>query len=151
MKLRTIIYDKLHEDCSSIREKVFMNEQGFKFDFDGKDDDASHAVIYDGDKPVATGRFFTEDGLTFFIDKVAVLKEYRHRMVGSMLIRELEKEAIIDHVKKIVIFAQRKTAGFYKTLGYYEIFERFENEGLTLVTMAKNLSYIPFGKTEGIA
>ena len=149
MELRTIIYDKLHKDCKRIREKVFMNEQGFKFEFDAKDDDATHIVIYDGDLPVATGRLITDDGAVFVIGKVAVLKEYRHRMVGSILVRELEKEALRNYGSKILIFAQKRAAEFYKSLGYCETTEKGENEGVALVTMIKMLSCAPF-ETVGV-
>ena len=148
MELRTIIYDKLHKDCRAIREKVFMNEQGFKNEFDEKDNNAVHAVVYDGDVPVAAGRLFTEDGSVFVIGKIAVLKEYRHNMVGSMLVKELENEAIRSYGNRIMIFAQQRAAEFYKTLGYNETSEKGENEGVPYVTMIKVLSCVPFGKLE---
>ena len=148
MELRTIIYDKLHKDCKLIREKVFMNEQGFKYEFDEKDDNATHAVIYDGDLPVATGRLITDDGSVFVIGKVAVMKEYRHKTVGSMLVQELEKEALKNYGSKIVIFAQQRAAEFYKTLGYNETSEKGENEGVALVTMIKVLSCVTYDNKE---
>ena len=144
MELRTIIYDKLHKDCRYIREKVFMIEQGFKYEFDEKDDNATHAVIYDGDSPVAAGRLITEDGMVFIIGKVAVMKEYRHKTVGSMLVHELEKEALRNYGTKIVIYAQQRAAEFYKTLGYNETAEKSMNEGIPVVKMIKVLSCVSY-------
>ena len=143
MKLRTIIYDKLHKDCKHIREKVFMNEQGFKYEFDEMDDNATHAVIYDGELPVATGRLLTEDGSVFVIGKVAVMKEYRHKMVGTELVKELENEAVRNCGSKIMICAQQRAADFYKTLGYNETAEKSVNERIPYITMIKYLSYVP--------
>ena len=47
-------YDFLTDDVKIIRQKVFMEEQGFENEFDGIDDTAIHIVLYDEKTPVAT-------------------------------------------------------------------------------------------------
>ena len=39
-------------------EAVFIKEQGFKDEFDEIDDFAKHVLLFDGDIPVGTCRFF---------------------------------------------------------------------------------------------
>ena len=51
-------YDYLPEEASRIRQKVFCQEQGFDDEFDDMDAIATHIVLFDADKPVATCRIF---------------------------------------------------------------------------------------------
>ena len=77
MAYHTVILKQLNEGCAAVRKAVFMEEQGFQQEFDDVDDRAYHVLIQDGERPVATGRLFTEDGETYLIGRVAVLSAYR--------------------------------------------------------------------------
>ena len=55
------IYDFLHPDARFIRKMVFMEEQGFKNEFDEIDDEAKHVVIYSQNNPDATCRYYKKD------------------------------------------------------------------------------------------
>lgn len=77
MAYQTVILKQLNEGCAAVRKAVFMEEQGFQQEFDDVDDRAYHVLIQDGERPVATGRLFTEDGETYLIGRVAVLSAYR--------------------------------------------------------------------------
>lgn len=59
------IYDKIPEEAKMIREAVFMKEQGFKGEFDEIDHLAKHVLLFCGDTPVTTCRFFFSE-LFFF-------------------------------------------------------------------------------------
>ena len=52
------LYDEIPEEAKTIREAVFIKEQGFKDEFDEIDDVAKHVLLFDGDIPVGTCRFF---------------------------------------------------------------------------------------------
>lgn len=52
------IYDEIPEEAKTIREAVFIKEQGFKDEFDEIDDVAKHVLLFEGDIPVGTCRFF---------------------------------------------------------------------------------------------
>lgn len=44
-------------DARAIRQSVFVEEQGFEYEFDDIDETALHLVLYDeNDNPCATGR-----------------------------------------------------------------------------------------------
>lgn len=48
------IYDEIPEEAKTIREAVFIKEQGFKDEFDEIDDVAKHVLLFEGDIPVGT-------------------------------------------------------------------------------------------------
>ena len=54
-------FDKLPDEAVKIRTLVFVEEQGFKNEFDSIDEIATHIVMFDGDNPVAVGRFFPSE------------------------------------------------------------------------------------------
>mgnify|MGYP000158107416 CR=1 FL=1 len=51
-------FDTLPEDAIFIRKEVFVKEQGFKNEFDEKDNEAHFLVGYKNDNPIATCRIF---------------------------------------------------------------------------------------------
>lgn len=51
-------YDKLPKEAKDIRREVFIDEQGFKNEFDDIDITAIHLVCYDKEKPIGTARIF---------------------------------------------------------------------------------------------
>ena len=51
-------FDTLPEDAVFIRKEVFVKEQGFKNEFDEKDNEAHFLVGYENGSPVATCRIF---------------------------------------------------------------------------------------------
>ena len=79
-------YTVLNADIISIRTEVFINEQGFKDEFDETDKTCSYIVLYDNKIPVATCRYFEENGI-YHIGRVAVLKEYRNQHLGNEIMK----------------------------------------------------------------
>lgn len=90
----------------------------FQQEFDDVDDRAYHVLIQDGERPVATGRLFTEDGETYLIGRVAVLSAYRGQHLGERVVTALEQQAKACGAKYITLSAQCRAAGFYEKLGY---------------------------------
>ena len=85
-------YNKLTNEARSIREIVFVDEQGFQEEFDSVDEFATSLVMYDNDKAVATCRYFKlENDTAYLIGRIAVLKEYRGKGLGAMIIRSAEE------------------------------------------------------------
>ena len=83
------------DDSRYIREKVFIEEQGFKEEFDAIDDFADTLVLYDGNNPVATGRVYELDTPhSFKLGRIAVMKPYRKSGLGREIIALLEKHAM---------------------------------------------------------
>lgn len=137
MAYQTVILKQLNEGCAAVRKAVFMEEQGFRQEFDDVDDRAYHVLIQDGERPVATGRLFTEDGETYLIGRVAVLSAYRGQHLGEHVVTALEQQAKACGAKCITLSAQCRAAGFYEKLGYTKTEEYHMDEFCPHVTMRK--------------
>jgi len=132
-------YNKLNDDIIKIRTSVFANEQGFQDEFDEIDKTCFHIVLYDGEKPVATCRYFT-DGEAFHIGRVAIIKEYRGKHLGNEIMQIAEKEIKSLNAKQIEVSAQVRVKEFYKKLGYKEVGEIYMDEFCEHIRMVKLFS-----------
>lgn len=126
-------------DAAVIREAVFMREQGFSNEFDETDKTAHHVVVYDGNRPMATGRTFSEDGETYHLGRIAVLKEYRGLHLGALVVQSLEKKALQLGAKKLELSAQVRVKGFYKKMGYMPVGKEYPDEHAPHILMQKNV------------
>lgn len=112
------IFDNLPEDAKYIRTTVFVDEQGFKEEFDTTDGYSKHIVIYDNGRAAAAGRFFTDDGKEYHIGRVAVLKPYRKLGCGRKIMDIIEDDIKKTGAERIVLSAQIRAEGFYEKCGY---------------------------------
>lgn len=133
--------DFLSDDERMLRNKVFVEEQNFKDEFDITDSASHHLVLYVDRKPAACVRFFTENNPTeYHLGRLCVLKEYRGQSLGSLLVSEVEK-----HVKElggtaIVLSAQMRASGFYEKLGYAKKGNIYYDEYCEHICMYKLIS-----------
>ncbi len=133
-------YSTLPEDAKRIRETVFMEEQGFTVEFDDKDAKATHLVLYtDTNTAVGTGRFFKEEGQTYMIGRIAVLKAFRKNHCGAILLQEAERQIKALGAKEIRLAAQVQAKGFYEKSGYTADGEEFLDEHCPHIWMHKAL------------
>ena len=130
---------RLEDDCIEIRQKVFVEEQGFKNEFDDIDSKAYHALISDDESVIATGRLYTNDNFIYHIGRIAVLPAYRGKHIGQMVVSALERKAVQCGGTSISLSAQCRAADFYKKLGYIELDDVHMDEFCPHVTMIKNL------------
>lgn len=118
-----------------------MEEQGFQNEFDEIDEEAVHILLFDAKGiPVATCRIFQENGKEeFILGRLAVIKEYRGKNLGSEVIRRAED--YLKHIqgKKLVLHAQCRVVDFYKKLGFTEYGEIDEEEGCPHIWMEKEI------------
>lgn len=128
---------KDREAIKIIRNTVFSGEQNVdpNLDFDGQDKDSVHALVFVGNKAVATGRILS-DG---HIGRVAVLKEYRGKQYGSLILAELERVAIENNYERIYLGSQLHAVNFYAKLGYTTYGEQYEEAGIQHRLMEKQL------------
>jgi predicted GNAT family N-acyltransferase len=134
-------YDRLCEPAKSIREQVFVREQGFQNEFDAFDDTAIHLVLFQNGSAVATGRLIekTEKDGTFIIGRVAVLPQYRELHLGSDILRLLEGKAQSLNAKKIELSAQCRVQKFYEKNGYHASGDIYLDESCEHIHMEKSL------------
>lgn len=132
------IYDTLPQEAREIRLRVFVREQGFQEEFDTADKFSTHIVAYDGDIPIATCRYYTQDS-RFLIGRIAVIKQYRGKGIGAnMLAFAMEKIRKVGG-KEIRIHAQRRAEDFYKKQGFEAFGEVDFDEGCEHVWMKRVL------------
>ncbi|GAB7220321.1 GNAT family N-acetyltransferase [Vibrio comitans] len=121
-----------------VRNTVFTAEQGIdtNLDFDGQDEQAVHALVYDNDEPVATGRMLG-DG---HIGRIAVLISHRGKGLGSAIMKALVNEARRRNFPRVYLGAQVHALDFYEKLGFESIGERYDEVGIEHQTMQLSLN-----------
>lgn len=132
------LFDKLPDEAKDIRVTVFVEEQGFNEEFDSVDDIATHIVMYIRERPVATCRFYIKDG-SYLLGRIAVIKEYRGKHIGALLISKAEEEIKKNGGRKAVIHAQTRAKDFYLKQGYIDSGKEDMEEGCPHVWLFKNL------------
>lgn len=107
--------NKLH--LSSIRKKVFIQEQRVpeELEWDEFDADSTHILVTDKSKQaIATARM-QENG---HIGRMAVLKEYRKMNIGRAMLEKLINHARQQKLEKVFLDAQLKAIPFYEKQGF---------------------------------
>ena len=106
-------------DAFFVRDEVFTKEQGFTIpDADAFDAISDHMIVYIDGKPAATGRVYRDEHGAFHIGRIAVLKQYRGRQLGRLLMDRLEAAACEQGAEKIVLGAQLYAVPFYEKCGF---------------------------------
>lgn len=115
----------------AIREAVFVTEQGYALEIerDERDPVAAHALIWEDDRPVATGRLYLDDAAQWHIGRVAVLKEARGRGFGDLAMRMLLMSALQFGADAVYLGSQEHAVGFYERLGFRAYGDPYLDEG----------------------
>ncbi len=132
-------YTSLPNEAKTIRQEVFVEEQGFTEEFDTIDQKSYHLVIYTKQgEPVATARIFIEpDG--YHISRVAVRKEMRQHHIGRYLMDTAEQKIKSLKGSLAILSAQCQAQGFYETLGYKTKGDTYLDENCLHIQMVKSL------------
>jgi len=124
------------EKVKGIRYRVFVQEQGVpqELEWDSFDRIAYHLILHLNNTPVGTARLFTKENRSY-IGRVAVLKEYRGRGYGRIIMKAIMEHAKNIGIKRIYLHSQIYIKDFYKKLGYKEIGDEFTEAGITHIEM----------------
>ena len=128
-------------EALTLRREVFVDEQGIpaELDEDGRDRAATSILIYDGNVPIATGRFLmVADGETI-LARIAVQARYRGRGIGGMVVSELEKLAIEEGANRFTLLPHDYLEDFYRRLGYRKTSEAGTVGTHRLIAMEKTV------------
>ena len=114
-------------DARIVRTRVFMEEQGFRDEFDGIDEIPStvHVTLYVDGALAGCARTFPdpdhadEPGRWVF-GRLAVLPEARHSGLGAALLDESERLAREAGATEIHLHAQCRVTPFYERAGYQQ-------------------------------
>lgn len=131
-------YVGLNQDIINIRTNVFINEQGFKNEFDEIDNICNHIVLYDDNKPIAVCRYFSKDNI-YNIGRIAIIKDYRGKHLGNTILQIAENEIKKAGGKHIKISAQVRVKTFYEKNGFEEKGKVYLDEFCEHINMEKFL------------
>jgi predicted GNAT family N-acyltransferase len=129
-----VTWDLEQERIMMIRKTVFVDEQKVPIEeeMDGLDEQCRF-VLAEDQKGVAigTGRLLP-DGK---IGRMAVLKQYRNRGVGSGLLKALIAVANAQSIKELYLHGQLSAKQFYTKHGFVEEGPIFDEAGIPHVKM----------------
>lgn len=139
--MKAAIFESIPDCAREIRQNVFIKEQGFQKEFDETDSAATHIVIFDQDEtPVAVCRVFWDAEMgSHILGRLAVVREYRGKNIGSAAVREAEQYVRKAGGKSITLHAQCRASSFYERLGYTKFGDIEDEEGCPHVWMKKFL------------
>lgn len=113
------------EDARFVRTRVFMEEQGFKDEFDDVDGMPAtiHVTAYLSDELVGCARTFpdhdhAEESGRWVFGRLAVLPEARKAGLGAALLAESERLARAAGATEMHLHAQCRVTAFYERAGY---------------------------------
>ena len=127
-----------HPALKKIRSEVFIQEQSVPraLEWDGLDDTALHLIATaEIGEPIATARLLI-DG---HIGRVAVLKAWRNRGIGTALMHEIIHQAELLGYKQLELAAQIQAIPFYEKLGFIAYGDNFMDAGIPHRNMRKTL------------
>ena len=119
----------------AVREKVFIEEQNVPrgLEWDDWDGRADHAVALDRRaNPIGTARLLPAGR----IGRMAVLRPWRGRGVGTALLEALLQLARERGMAEVTLHAQTHAAGFYRKFGFDTQGEEFLEAGIAHVAMS---------------
>lgn len=131
------------QDLRRVRESVFVVEQSvpIEMEWDALDPLCQHVIARDNDNhPIGTGRLTPQHG----IGRLAVLREWRGRGVGTALLTALLDIARMQQWDEIELHAQADAVGFYEKHGFEAFGAEFDEAGIRHRAMRVTLT--PFNE-----
>ena len=125
-----------YEKCFDIQKEVFAIEQGIpeKLIADDKSIFSTYVYASIDEKKVGAARY-RNTKMGFKLERFAVLKKYRNKGVGKLLVQFIEQKIGCD--KTIYLHAQDPVVGFYSSVGYQKVGDKFLEAGIAHWKMIK--------------
>ena len=112
-------FDYLPDCAKQIRQAVFIDEQGFKSEYDDIDALAIHLVLFDGNTAKATCRVFESgEKNVYILGRLAVLKQFRGSGLGSKILAAAQEYVKSVGGRAIKLHSQCAAKEFYERAGY---------------------------------
>ena len=136
-RIEAVDWQDRRDDLRAIRKSVFIEEQHVpkELEWDGLDPSCTHVLATVGATPVATARL-TPQGQ---IGRMAVLREFRGRGIGSELLTAMIEQARRAGHTEVLLHAQTSVIGFYNRHGFVAEGETFMDAGIEHRTMRLSL------------
>jgi predicted GNAT family N-acyltransferase len=119
-----------------IRNTVFGKEQKIprELDFDGKDKEAKHALIFYNNKPIGCARIRFIGGKAK-LERIAIIKKYRGKGFGNALVSYLINYCKRRKAKEIYFDSQYHARDFYTKIGFKIKGKPFAEAGIKHIGM----------------
>ena len=137
LRIELLDWERARGQAAPLRFAVFVEEQGvpFEIELDEYDPVSLHALAFEGDKAVGTGRLLP-DG---HIGRMAVLAAYRNKGVGAALLKELMQAAKRRGDREVVLSAQVDAMPFYRAHGFEPEGDEYMEAGIRHQAMKRSL------------
>ena len=140
--IRPVNWKAQRDQLHAIRRTVFIEEQNVpeELEWDDIDEHCYHVMAFAADgTPIGTGRFLL-DG---HIGRMAVLKAWRSKGVGSAILKRLLDLARKEGLKSVRLHAQTHAVGFYARHGFKAAGKTFMEAGIPHQAMTIKLEPPP--------
>jgi predicted GNAT family N-acyltransferase len=129
--VRQVSSRKELEKAYTIRTRVIVKEQGVleEIEIDRDDNRAFHFLAFEAGKAVGTARVVMRQG-SAKIGRMAVLKSYRGRGIGTKLLKRAIVMAKKQDAQKIYLHAQVPVIGFYEAMAFQCVGPVFKEAGI---------------------
>ena len=136
-RIELLDWARAREQAAAIRFAVFVDEQGVpaEIEMDELDPQSIHALALDDGDAVGTGRLLP-DG---HIGRMAVLKAWRGRGVGSLILGRLIEAARQRGDRHVALSAQVQALEFYRAHGFRAEGPVYEEAGIPHQAMRRAL------------
>jgi predicted GNAT family N-acyltransferase len=131
LRIERVSSRKQRERALAIRKRVFVGEQGVpeEIEMDRDDGRAIHFLAFNSGKAVGTARLvIRQRGAK--IGRMAVLKNYRGKGIGTKLLRRAIVTARKQGAQKIYLHAQVPVIGFYEAMAFRCVGPVFKEAGI---------------------
>jgi predicted GNAT family N-acyltransferase len=141
LSYKMVASDRELKGAFEVRREVFVKEQGISEEqvFDGHDGEALHMVVKDGERVIGTARVLFLADNQAKLERMAVLKPFRHKGIGRRIVSFLNGELKNRQLEQVVLHAQYEVVAFYKSCGFEESGLPFWEVGIKHVKMQKRL------------
>lgn len=140
MKAEFVQSGTLNSEVRAIRAEVFVNEQGYRNEFDEIDARAVHLLLRVDGEAAGCCRFFPdEEPGVWVLGRVAVRKPLRRRGYAARIVLEAVSRMKALGASRINLGAQRYATGLYEKCGFVPSGPVYLDEGNPHVPMSKRL------------
>ena len=139
--IKSGLWSELKLDAEQIRRQVFIQEQSIpeQDEWDNQDAVSLHFVVYDlhlendlkSNQAIATARLLENNS----IGRVAVLKSYRSKGVGRLIMQQIIEHARTEKRQFLKLSSQLHAISFYESFGFQVKGEEYLDCGIPHIDM----------------
>ena len=96
-------------------------------------------VVKDGEKVIGTARVLFLAANQAKLERMAILKPFRRKGIGSRIIAFLNEELRNRQINQVFLHAQYSVVAFYKSCGFKESGSPFWEAGIRHIRMQRRL------------